>query len=113
MRLSSNDVMSRPTLTAARSLVTVGGAALAVEYYNLKPVKFPFFYDDVPIEAYRIIVLIALVFLLFSLSINWKGDYDSYERWFESHAIAKIDKFSESRLNSTENPIDAIIFRIG
>lgn len=113
MKVNANELISRSTQFAARTLTVVSALVFFVDWYQLKPIKWSFLQSDLPIEAYRSAVVALILFGLISLLVNWWGDYVAYTKWFKSNVFAKgtFDDLGSPQAN--EPPIANILRRIG
>jgi hypothetical protein len=95
MKLSANDLMTRPSVAASRTLLIVSAGTIFIILYELTPESMTFFGLRVSPEAFRDGSLFTIALLVLGLLVNWWGDFQAYRKWFKSNEVNKGALYSD------------------
>ncbi|MDO6591665.1 hypothetical protein DS901_13045 [Loktanella sp. D2R18] len=111
MKVNSKDLITRPTIAAARILTIFGAAIVFGETYGLRLTNIPLIEGELPADGYIVASVTILVFSWVALFVSWRGDCIVYLNWFNSVNVGRGSLLSDYSLKG-ETPIDGLKRRL-
>lgn len=112
MKLDGNELISRATASSSRNLAIASSGIVYISWFNLNPAEWGLLNDQVGAEAFRGGAVAIVLYLTFSLLMNWIGDFISYRRWFKSNEFALRELPDSSSPKAGEPPLSGLIRRL-
>ena len=105
MRIGDSDIISRQTVTSARSVLIACFALLVVHYFELNTGGWTILTRTIDTKEFSFIASLGMLMLMIGHLVNWMSDYFFFKNWFNRNSFEKGDMDSISDLQKFQPPI--------